>query len=241
MTEPAPTPSRSRARIAVLAVPMVAFTIAVYVGNAFAPSLADDAPIALLVLNPRMRWLFLVSARVDTLWFFLIPLARATAVLSVYFLLGRWFGDRALRWLESKSGNALRPVLWIERKFHQARVPVTFFFPGTVAGMLAGADGMSAPLFFAVALTSIGLRVWAVRSLADAFREPLLEVLDWIGANQIWLTLLSFSLVFGWVVWSNRNGLAPTDSVEELVDEFTEPDVTEPSEPSDDVARDART
>ena len=218
-------PSNPRTRIAVLAVPMVALTVSLYVGNALAPTLAHDAPVLLLVLSPRLRWLFLVSARVDTLWFFLIPLVRATVVLAVYFLLGRWYGDRALRWLESRAGNAMRPVLWIERNFHRARVPITFLIPGNMTAMLAGADGMPPLLFFTVALASIELRVWAVRALANAFRGTLLQVLDWVGDNQLWLTLASVTGVIAWVLWSNRHGMTQGETVEELIDDF-EPDRT---------------
>ena len=223
MTEPGTDPSRHRSRITLLAIPIALFTIAGYVGNALAPTLAHDAPIVLLILNPRLRWLFLASAKVDTLWFFLIPLVRGSVLLTVYFTLGRWFGDGALRWLEAKSGNAMRPLLWIERKFHRARVPITFFFPGTIAAMLAGADGMSAPLFFGVALSSIALRVWAVRSLADVFRGTMLQVLDWVGANQLWLTLASVGGVVAWVAWSNRHGIEPIENIDDFMDDVDHP------------------
>jgi hypothetical protein len=221
-------PSNRRLRIAMLAVPMVAFTVAGYVGNALAPTLAHDAPLALLVLNPRLRWLFLTSAKVETLWFFLIPLVRATAVLGVYFLLGRWYGDRALRWLESRAANTMRPLLWVERRFHRSRVAITFLFPGTIAAMLAGADDMATPLFFGVALASIGLRVWAVRALANAFRGTLLDVLDWVGNNQLWLTVLSATSVVGWVMWSNRHGMTQGETIEQIIEDF-EP-TADPSE-----------
>ncbi len=216
-------PLNPRVRIAVLAVPMVALTISMYVGNALAPTLIHEAPVLLLVLSPRLRWLLLVSAHVDALWFFVIPFVRAVVVLSVYFLLGRWYGDRSLRWLESRAGNAMRPVLWIERNFHRARAPITFLFPGYVAAMLAGADGMSPPLFFGIALASIELRVWAVRALANAFRGPLLGALEWVGDNQVWLTVISVGSVVGWVMWSNRHGLTQGEMVDELIADFDPP------------------
>ena len=115
----------------------------------------DGVAITLLVLSPKLRWLFLVSPNVDAHWYYAIPLLRATAVLVTYYLLGHWFGDRALRWAESRSGAGLKPVLWIERKFHRARVPMTFLFPGNVSAMLAGSDRMPVPLFFGTALASI--------------------------------------------------------------------------------------
>lgn len=209
-----------RQRISVLAVPMAAFTIALYVGNALAPTLVKDAPVALLVLSPKLRWLFLASPNVDAHWYYAIPLLRATAVLVTYYLVGRWFGDRALRWAESRSGKGLKPVLWIERKFHRARVLVTFLFPGNVAAMLAGSDAMPVPLFFGVALASITLRIWAVRALADVFRKPLLGVLDWISDYQLVLTVISIAIVVLWAGWSSRRGVGPEESPEEIVEDF---------------------
>jgi hypothetical protein len=191
-----------------------------YVGNALAPTLIKDAPLVLLVLAPKLRWLFLVANEVDPLAYFLVPLLRAVAVLTVYYLLGHWFGDKSLRWLESRAGNALRPVLWVERNFHRARIPVTFAFPGNVSALLAGADGMSVPVFFGVALASVALRLWAVRALAEVLRGPLLDVVSWIGDNQLWLTVVSVAGVMIWVGWSNRHGVPPVETVGEVVDDF---------------------
>ena len=143
--------------------------------------------------------------------------------LTVYYLLGYWYGDQALRWLEARSPQALRPVLWIERKFHRARIPVTMLFPSNIAAMLAGADRMPIPVFFGAALSSIALRIWAVRSLADAFRGTLLDVLDWVGGNQIWLTAVSVMSVVAWIAWSNRHGIRHDETVEEIIEDF-EPD-----------------
>ncbi len=228
-SSPAPPPGTgtgSRGRIVLLGIPMVAFTVCTYVGNTLAPTLAHDAPLLLLGLSPKLRWLFLVSPTVDVVWFFAFPLARATLVLGTYFLLGRWYGDRSLRWLEARSGEALRPVLWIERWFQRARGPITFVFPGSISALLAGSGRMPTVPFFAIALSSITLRVWAVRSLADAFRGTLLDVLDWVGENQIWLTVVSITGVLVWIAWSNRHGITTAETLEEIVEDFepgTEP------------------
>jgi hypothetical protein len=221
----------ARTRITCLAVPMVAFTIAVYVGNALAPTLIEDAPLVLLVLAPKLRWLFLVANEVDPVTYFAVPLVRAGAVLTVYFLLGRWYGDRSLRWLESRAGGALRPVLWIERTFHRARIPVAFVFPGNVSALLAGADGMPVVVYFGVALASVALRLWAVRALAEVLRGPVLDVVNWIGDNQLWLTVVSVTGVMLWVAWSNRHGLAPGETIEDIVEDFVPAPDTDAADP----------
>jgi hypothetical protein len=232
-TSDAATLSWSRTRITCLAIPMVAFTIALYVGNALAPTLIKDAPVLLLVLAPKIRWLLLISNEVDALTFFVVPLVRATGVLAVYFLLGHWYGDRSLRLLEHRTGNALRPVLWVERNFHKARVPVTFLFPGNVSALLAGADRMPVILFFPVALASVALRLWLVRALAEVLRGPILEIVQWIGDNQLWLTVVSVALVMIWVGWSNRHGITQGETVEEIVEDFAPvPPATDDVEPT---------
>lgn len=209
-----------RNRITALAVPMAAFTIALYVGNALAPTLLDDAPITLLVLSPKTRWLLLASPNVEAHWYFGIPIVRACAFLATYFLVGSWFGDRALRWAESRSGRALAPLLWIERRFHRARVPITFLLPGNISAMLAGSDRMPAPLFFGVALSGIAARLIAVRLLADAFERPLLGVLDWISDRQLVLTIASIAIVIAWAAWSSRRDVGPEESPEDIVEDF---------------------
>lgn len=215
-----PKPVTRRRRLAVLAVPMVAVAVATNVGNALAPTLITNEPLLLVVLSPRLRWMLLVSPKVDALTFYGVPLLRATAILVVYYLLGRWYGDRAVRWLEDRAGNAARPLLWIERKFHRARFPIAFLFPGNLVALLAGADGIALPLYLAVALGSIAIRLVLVRTLAELLRGSLLDVLNWIGDNQIWLTLASAGGVVVWVIWSNRRGTAPIESVEEIAEEL---------------------
>jgi len=150
--------------------------------------------------------------------FYVIPLLRAASILVTYYLLGRWYGDWAVRWLEERAGNAARPLLWIERNFHRARWPIAFLFPGNLVALLAGADRIALPLYLAVALSSIAIRLVLVRYVAGVFEGPLLEVLDWVGRNQLWLTLASIGGVFAWVMWSNRNGLTPIESVEDFAE-----------------------
>lgn len=215
----------SRTRIAIVAVPIVAITIAMWVGNALAPTLASDAPHLLLALSPRLELMALVSPKVDTVSFYLIPLVRAAGVLGVWYLLGLWYNDRALRWVESQTGKAAKPLLWVERNFNKARYPVTFLFPINISAMLAGASGMSAPGFFAVALASNALRYWAVRALSEEFRGTMLDALDFVNQYQLYLTVGTVVLVIGWVTWSNREGFREPDSVEELIEEF-EPEPT---------------
>lgn len=228
MSTPAPpsepaSASEPRGRIVFLAVPIVLLTIAVWVGNALAPTLVSDAPYVLLALSPRLELAALVSQKVGPLPYYLLPLARASAVLVAWYLLGYWYNDRALRWAEKQTGKAAKPLLWVERNFMKARYPITFLFPMNLTAMLAGASRMNPAGFFSVALGSIMFRYWAVRSLATRYRATVLDISDFINDYQQYLTFGTIALVVGWVMWSQREGFRQPDSIDELVEDF-EPD-----------------
>jgi hypothetical protein len=204
-------------------VPMVALAIGANIGNALAPTLLNENPTLLLVLAPRLRWLLLASPNLSPLEFYGIPFVRAFAVLSLYFFFGMRYGEAALKWMEDRtSRQSMRPLRWTERQFHRGRYPLILFFPGTLAALFAGADRMRYPVFISVALFATGVRLWLLRTLAEAIEGTLLDILDWIGRNQIWLTVASFVLVFGWAMWSNRSGPEPIDTVEGIAEELDE-------------------
>ena len=203
-------------------VPMVALAIIANVGNAIAPTLLTEEPALLLVMAPRLRWLLLTSPNLDAWAFYGIPFVRAAGVLTLYYFFGRRYGDAALRWVEDRTGTSMRPVRWIERQFHKGRYPIIVAFPGTLAALLAGADGMVFAGFFVAAMVGTAIRLVLVRTLAGLIEGTLLDVLDWIGDNQVWLTIASIAIVMGWAMWSNRSSTTPIESVETIAEELDE-------------------
>ena len=168
---------------------MIAFAVSANLANAFSPTLLVREPVWLITLSSRIRWLVLVSPRLDPLTFFAIPLLRLTAVAAVYYVFGQRYGDRAVAWLESKMGGASKPILWIERQFHRTRYAVIFFLPaGPFVSLLAGADRMPPKLYYATTIAGLVARLLLIRLVAEAFSGVILDVTDWIADNQIWLT-----------------------------------------------------
>jgi hypothetical protein len=201
---------------------MVVLAIGANIGNAFAPTLLTDEPALLLALAPRLRWLLLSSPNLDGLEFYGIPFVRAACVLSLYFFFGQRYGDAALRWAEDRAGKSMRPVRFIERQFHRGRYPLIIFFPGTLAAMLAGADKMPFVGFFVVIMLATAIRLLLIRYVASLIEGTLLNVLDWIGNNQLWLTIASVALVTVYVLWTNRSSTTPIESVETIAEELDE-------------------
>ena len=215
-----PKPVIRRRQLALFAVPMVVLAIGANVGNALAPTLLTEEPALLLALAPKTRWLLLSSPNLQALAFYGIPFVRAAAVLTLYYFFGRHYGDTALRWAEDRAGRSMRPVRWIERQFHRGRYPIVIVFPGTLAAMLGGADQMSFAGFLVVAMLATGVRLVLIRTVANLFAGPLLDVLDWVSNNQLWLTIASVGSVFVYVLWTNRSSTTPIESVETIAAEL---------------------
>ncbi len=215
--------SARRRKLAVLVVPMIAFAVAANLATAFAPTLLVREPVWLITLSSRLRWLVLVSPRLDPFTFFGIPLLRLLAVAVVYYVFGRRYGNRAVQWLESKIGGGSQPILWIERMFHRARYVVVFLLPaGAFVSLLAGADDMPPKRYFATTTLGLIARLVVVRLVAGAFTHAILQVTDWVAGNQIWLTGLSMASVLAIALWSRRSGRGEIESVEEIAEELGE-------------------
>jgi hypothetical protein len=216
-----PKPVIPRRELALFAVPMVLLAIGANIGNAFAPTLITQEPVALLALAPRFRWLLLSSPKLDSLSFYAIPFIRAIGVLTLYYAFGHRYGDAALKWMEDRTGRrAMRPVRFLERQFHRGRYVLVVLFPGTLAAMFAGADRMRFAFFISIALASTAVRLFLIRTVAELFEGTLLDILDWIGRNQLWLTVASVVGVFVWVLWTNRDSTTPIESVEAIATEL---------------------
>jgi hypothetical protein len=220
--EPRAKPVTRRRELGMFVVPMVILAIGANIGNAFAPTLLTDQPAVLLALAPRLRWLLLSSPNLTPLEYYGIPFVRAAGVLSLYYFFGKRYGDAALKWAEDRAGKSMRPVRWIERQFHRGRYPLIAIFPGTLAAMLGGADRMPYAPFIAVAMVATAVRLFLIRALAKAIEGTLLDILDWIGRNQMWLTIASFVGVFVYVLWTNRSSTTPIESVEAIAEELDE-------------------
>ena len=202
---------------------MVTFAVSANVANAFSPTLLVREPVWLIALSSRIRWLVLVSPRLDPLTYFGIPMLRLLAVAAVYYLFGQRYGDRAVRWLESKMGGASRPILWIERQFHRARYAVIFFLPaGPFVSLLAGADEMPARAYYATTVSGLLARLIVLRLVAGAFTDLILQITDWVAANQIWLTGISLASVVAFALWSRRTGRGEIESIDEVAEELGE-------------------
>ena len=113
------------------------------VGDALAPKLVDEHPLLLIAMNARNRNLILVTNQLDAVSYYVVATLRLLLSDPLFFLIGYWYGDTALTWMEQRTktyGTMLRQ--W-ERWFGKAAYPLVFIAPNNVICLFAGAAGMS--------------------------------------------------------------------------------------------------
>ncbi len=218
-----------RQRLALLIVPIVGLAIASNVGDALATTLAPTHPLALIALNARNRNLVLVTNDLDWLSYYLVATVRLLVSDPLFFLLGRWYGESALEWMERRTrtwGESLRKA---ERWFGKAAYPIVFVAPNNVFCLMAGAAGMSVAGFFAVNLAGTLTRLYLIRRLGEAFEAPIESVLDFLTEYRVPLLILSVVLVAATSALELRRGDSEVDAALHLDDDL-EPDG--PDEPA---------
>jgi membrane protein DedA with SNARE-associated domain len=224
VTHAEPVPSEhqpfDRKAIAMFAIPMAILTILGWIGDAFAPTLLDKAPLLLLVCNPRLRNLVLVSPTVDVVPFVAVAVGRLVISDPIFYWFGRRYGDGAIRWMERRLGAGAAPVLWMEKAFRKAAWPAVAIIPNNMICLLAGATGMSWVGFAIVNFTGTLVRILGVRLIGDAFSDPILELNDWIGEHRLVLTGITFALTFLLVARSARRGRDRIETPAELAEEL---------------------
>ncbi|HUR77167.1 MAG TPA: hypothetical protein VMZ22_04405 [Acidimicrobiales bacterium] len=210
---------RRRRRLTILLVPIVTFSITGFVINIAAPALINDHPLVVIFFQPINRYLILAANQVEAWEFFAVGFFRLVLMDPIYFLMGRWFGDGALDWIEDKTGNT-GFVPFVKKWFGRAGGVFVVVAPNAYVCVLAGAARMNVALF--VGLNAVGTigRLIIIKATGDVF-EPVLEpVLDFIKRYQWQLVAVSFVL-FGIQALGNRkSGKADIEGVGKMADEL---------------------
>lgn len=219
-----------RRRLLMVVVPIIALVIASNIGDALATTLATSNPLALVALNARSRNLILVTNSLDAVSYYGVATLRLLLSDPLFFLLGMWYGDAAVTWMEKRTrtwGSSLRQM---ERWFHKAAYPLVFLAPNNVICLLAGAAGMSVTAFFVVNLAGTVVRLYAIRRFGEAFEAPIEDVLDFLAEYRIPLLILSIVLVAATSLFEMRRGGGEIEAVLHLEDDL-EDDLDQPPAP----------
>ena len=162
-------------------------------------------PLWLTLLNARNRILVLTTNQLDAVTFYLAAGIRLLASDPLFYLLGRWYGDAMVVWVEKRSKTFGEQVRLYERAFSKAAYPLVFLMPNAYICLFAGASGMSVGGFFTVNIAGTVLRLYLIRRVGEAFDEPIQAVLRFFARYRLPLFIFSVVLVV-FIIWSDRRG-----------------------------------
>jgi membrane protein DedA with SNARE-associated domain len=216
--------TRDRRTLTFLVIPIVGFMVLSAVGDALAPTLVDTHPLLLLSMNARNRTLLLVTNQLDAWSYYTVGTLRLLASDPLFFLVGYWYGDMALSWMERRTKTLGQTLRQWESWFSKAAYPIVFFAPNQYICLFAGAAGMSVAGFFVVNIAGTIARLYLIRRLGEAFDAPIDDVLGFIGDNRIPLLVASVVLAVVFLGLELRKGSEEVEAILEDLEELEHED-----------------
>jgi membrane protein DedA with SNARE-associated domain len=212
MSRPAPTaaPAESRyvhipsrwASHLVITVMVAAFVTGI-IGTALSPTLVVDHPLVMVALNANNRYLILVTNDLGSFGFYTVAILRRVIPSIAFFLLGRWYGRRAVKWLAGREPASTDVVSVVQRLFDRFGWGIVALAPMTFTCLLAGAARLRPKVVVPVVAVSIAVRLVLIRWLGSEFSGTLDSVVDWIDRSRGTLMVVTVGLVLI-TAWSQR-------------------------------------
>ena len=210
----------TRARLWIVLGPLLVLVVAAQIGDAFAPTLAVDHPLLLITLNSRNRILILTTISLDALSYYGVGFVRLLVSDPLFFILGYWYGDAGVAWVEKRSasfGSMLRA--W-ELMFQKAAWVLVAVAPNNFICLFAGAAGMAPAVFITLNVVGTIGRLYLIRVLGETFDAPLDDLLGFIRDYRLPLTILTVALVVLTVVMDRRAGKGEIEALTHIEDEL---------------------
>ena len=201
-----------RHTLKLLVAPVIFLIICSNLANVFWATLVDSHPLLLIALSSINRYLILVADQLDPVSYYAVGTMRLLVSDPLFFLLGFWYGDRALAWMDARAPNYGPMLRRFQNLFGKAAWPLVLIAPNNFVCLFAGAAGMRISIFFAVNLVGTVGRLYLIRVLGDAFSSPIDSVRDLIGQYRWWLLAISAIAV----AWSLRSELSGTGEIDQL-------------------------
>lgn len=215
----------------------IGFFVVALVGDSFLPVLHDRHPALFIALNSRNRNLVLAKPDLDWWSFFGIATIRLLVSDPLFFLLGRWYGDAGVRWIEKRSPTYGPLVRGAERWFGKASYPLIVLAPNNYICLFAGAAGMAVPVFLALNVVGTVARLVLIWFVTESIDAPIEWVRDLISENRLPFLALSFGLVALSLLLDRRAGGTEIGGLLHIEEEIAEMEAEEEAAAEEEATR----
>lgn len=184
------------ARRAILVSAGVLFALGTF-GSNIGPAWVDERPAVVLALSARNRNLFGSVPFIDPLPYAVLGFVRLFLAGTVLFFLGRWYGERALRWTEKQVGELPAIYRWFQTGIDRAGWLLIILMPASnLVCMMAGHRRFAPWRFVSLLSIGIALKLVVLWAGGQAFEDQIRSFLDWIEDYQWWIVAGLFGLTF---------------------------------------------
>jgi membrane protein DedA with SNARE-associated domain len=198
----------------------IALFVISLVGDTFLSVLVDQHPALFIALNSRNRNLVLAKEYLDWWTFFGIGAVRLLISDPLFFLLGRWYGDAGIRWVEKRSATYGPLARKAEQWFGKASYPLILIAPNNYICLFAGASGMAVPVFLALNVIGTFGRLAVLWIFGDVFSGPLDWLRELITENRLPFFVLSVTLVGLSLYFDRKEGRGEVTSLLHMEEEI---------------------
>ncbi len=177
-------------------------------GEILLSQVVDRNPILLVALNPTNKNLILVNGdeyRIDALPYYLVGFFRHLATDPIYFLLGFWFGETAIKWVTKASKSFGKLIEESEATLLSLTYVLVFLSPVSLICALAGAIGMKFWRFAALNAAGTIFSLVSIRWVGNQFGGGIDNVVGFISQYRWWVLGASLTYV-GYVLFRDFFG-----------------------------------
>jgi membrane protein DedA with SNARE-associated domain len=183
-------------RKAVLTFTTMLFVIGT-IGSNIGPALVDNRPAVVLALSSRNRNLFGSVPYIDVIPYAAIGFVRILIAGIALFLVGRWYGAKALGWVEGNLGELPAIYRWTEKAVDKAGSIALVLMPGSnIVCLLLGHKRMSAKRFIPLLCIGIAIKLTVLRLGGDQFKDQIRSFLSATDKYQWYVVAALFGLSF---------------------------------------------
>lgn len=218
----------NRRTLSLVVAPLIVMVAASNAATFLWASLVDTHPLWLLTLSAQNRYLALTTNSLDPWSYYVVGALRLLAPDPLFYLLGLWYGVRAIDWMERRAPSVGMSLRWLEKAFVRARYVIVFAAPNNPVSLLAGAAAMPPVVFAVLNIAGTISRLVLIRLLGNVFERPIDAFLGFVSDYRWYLIAGSVVLAVASSWADRRSGGGEVGALRHLGDDLAD------DEPSDD-------